>query len=85
MNQPAPTPNCYQAKAQATRARRQAAGRYARPTKAQKAAFAKAMQSRRLYGEPVFSAEELQLLATHPYLTKAQQAEWAAKAAALAA
>lgn len=74
--------NEYGRRALQTRKRRQAAGKYKRPTKVQKAAFAKAMQSRRLYGDPVFSVEELQALATHPHLHPRQRAEFAAKAEA---
>ncbi|MCC6458028.1 MAG: hypothetical protein IT328_23945 [Caldilineaceae bacterium] len=70
-------------KAADTRSRRRAAGKY--PTKAQKDAFAKYMRPRRLYGEPVWSVEELRALATHPHLHPRQRAAWAAKADALAA
>lgn len=67
----------YQQRAQATRARRQAAGRYARPTKAQKATFAKLVQPN---GRNSLTVEEMGLLATHPHLTASQRAEFAAMA-----
>lgn len=67
----------YRQRAAATRSRRQAAGRYARPTKAQAAAFAKSMQRD---GRKSLSVEEMSLLALHPYLTCGQRAEYAALA-----
>lgn len=69
----------YRQRAAATKARRQAAGRYARPTKAQDAAFAKSMQRD---GRKLLTVEEMGLLALHPYLTVGQRAEFAAMAQA---
>lgn len=63
----------YRQRAQATKARRQAAGRYAKPSKAQQAAFAKTMQRD---GRKSLTAEEMGLLATHPYLAASQRAEF---------
>lgn len=70
-------PNDYQRRAANTKARRQAAGRYARPTKAQQAAFAKTM---RRDGTKSLTVEEMGLLATMPTLLPAQRAEFAAMA-----
>lgn len=72
-------PNDFQRRAANTRSRRQAAGRYARPTKAQQAAFAKTMQRD---GRKSLSVEEMGLLATHPYLAASQRAEYATMMAA---
>lgn len=72
-------PNDFQRRAQATRNRRQAAGRYAKPTKAQQAAFAKTMARD---GRKSLTVEEMGLLATHPYLAASQRAEYAAMAQA---
>lgn len=72
--------NSYEMKAANTKARRRAAGKYAQPTKAQKIAFQKAMQSRRLYGEPELTKEDLIALSTHPYLLESQRNEFAQRA-----
>lgn len=72
---PQPTPQWkteYQIRAEATRARRRAAGLY--PTKAQKDAFAKSM---RRNGRESLTIEEMGLLATHPQLAPSQRAEYA--------
>jgi hypothetical protein len=58
----------YQQRAQATRSRS------ARPSTAQKAAFAKTM---RRNGNDALSALECRLLAAHPHLTQSQRAEYA--------
>jgi len=63
--------NHYQQRAHATRAARQAAGRYQRPTKAQKAAFTKMIQRGGLRS---LTADECLLLADHPQLTFSQRA-----------
>lgn len=65
----------YRQRAAATKARRQAAGRYARPTKAQAAAFATSMKRD---GRKLLTTDELAQLATHPYLLPSQKAEYAA-------
>lgn len=69
----------YRQRAAATKARRQAAGRYNRPTQAQAAAFAKTMQRD---GRKSLTIEELGLLALHPYLTVGQRSEYAQMAQA---
>ena len=71
------TATVYQQRAQATRARRQAAGKYAKPSKAQNAAFAKAM---RRDGRELLTVAECELLATHPQLASVQKSEFAALA-----
>lgn len=68
-------PNDYQRRAANTKARRQAAGRYARPTKAQAEAFKKSMQRG---GRNLLTVEELAELATHPHLLPSQRGEYAA-------
>lgn len=68
----------YQLRAEATQARRRAAGRYTRPTKAQREAFAKAMQRA---GRKNLTAAECELLANHPNLAASQRAEFATMAA----
>jgi hypothetical protein len=65
----AQSPNHYQQRAHATRAARQAAGRY--PTRAHKAAFAKMIQRGGLRS---LTADECEILATHPQLTFSQRA-----------
>lgn len=70
-------PNTYEIKARATRARRQAAGRYTRPTQAQQAAYAKLVQRD---GRQNLTVEEMGLLATHPHLAFSQRSEFAAMA-----
>lgn len=75
----APDLTFYRQRAQATKARRQAAGRYARPTKAQAEAFKKSMQRG---GRKSLTVEEMGLLALHPYLTVGQRAEFASMAQA---
>jgi len=72
----------YRQRAQATRRRRQAAGRYARPTKAQQLAFAHSLQRD---GRKSLTVEEMALLATHPYLAASQRAEYAVMAQAAVA
>lgn len=72
----------YQQRAEQTRRRRQAAGRYARPSKAQQAAFAKLC---RRNGRASLTVEELGLLATMPTLTASQRAEFATMMAAAVA
>lgn len=52
-------------------------------TKAQRQAFAKAMQSTRLCGKPVFTKEELLLLSTYPPLSASQREQYAKLAAAM--
>lgn len=69
----------YRQRAQGTRARRQAAGRYAKPSKAQQAAFAKTMARD---GRKSLTVEEMGLLANHPHLTASQRAEYATMAQA---
>lgn len=69
-------------RAQQTRNARQAAGRYARPTAAQEAAFAKSMQRD---GNALLTVEEMGLLATHPQLARSQRAEYAAMAESMVA
>lgn len=71
-----PTQTCYSNKAENTKTIRRARGLYKRPTQLQCSAWKKAMQSRRLYGEPVFTQEELEALSTHPMLTASQRAEY---------
>lgn len=70
-------PNHIQQRALNTRSRRQAAGRYARPSKAQEAAFKKSLARD---GRKNLTIEEMGLLATHPHLTAAQRGEFAAMA-----
>jgi hypothetical protein len=70
------TPTVYQARAHATRAARQAAGRYQRPTKAQVAAYQMLLGG----GSDMLDAEQCRQLATHPYLTHFQRAKFAALA-----
>jgi hypothetical protein len=62
-----------------TRRRRQAAGRYARPTAAQAVAF-KRLMARDGYAN--LTQEECAALATHPALTVSQRDDMAARAAA---
>lgn len=71
--------NTYQRKAHTTRGRRQAAGAYDRPNKAQKAAYAKLLQRD---GRKLLTVEEMWLLAGHPYLTVSQRVEFAEMAQA---
>jgi hypothetical protein len=66
----------YQQKAVATRARRQAAGRYA--STAHIAAFKRMMA----VGNAGLTKDELTVLASHPYLLPRQREEYAALAAA---
>lgn len=68
----------YRQRAAATRSRRQAAGRYAKPTKAQIAAFAKSLERD---GRKRLTADECDLLSAHPYLLPSQRAEYATMAA----
>lgn len=63
----------YQQRAEQTQARRRAAGRYARPTKAQEAAFTKLL-GRGGYSD--LTAAECELLAAHPYLTAGQREQY---------
>lgn len=77
VNESQPDLAFYRQRAQATKARRQAAGRYNRPSKAQEAAFKKSMQRD---GRKSLTIEEMGLLATHPYLTAAQRGEFATMA-----
>ncbi len=72
VTQSAPTE--YQQRAQQTRRRRQAAGKY--PTPAQKAAFTRRMTD----GVAALTRDELQALASHPHLTHSQRAQYAAMA-----
>lgn len=67
----------YQLRGEQTRSRRQAAGRYARPSKEQAAAYSKMMQRG---GRQRLTIEEMGLLATHPYLTEGQRGEFASMA-----
>ena len=69
----------YQLRSEATSARRRAAGRYARPTQAQEAAFKKSVKRD---GRKSLTAAECDLLATHPCLAHSQRAEFAAMAQA---
>ncbi len=64
----------YRNAAQATRNRRQAAGRYTRPTQAQVDAFAHLMQRD---GRKSLTKAECDALATHPHLTVGQRQEFA--------
>lgn len=64
----------YNTTATATRKRRQAAGRYTRPTAAQDAAFRRYISPRE-----TLQAGDLAQLATHPWLTAGQRAEFATK------
>ena len=64
----------YQIRSEATQTRRRSKGMYQRPTKAQQSAFAKAMQQD---GRKSLTADECNLLATHPYLAASQKAEYA--------
>lgn len=66
----------YQRKALATRKRRQAKGMYKRPSKAQKTAYIMLVQM----GRKSLGKAELELLATHPWLTPGQRSEFAAMA-----
>lgn len=66
----------YRQRAEATKARRRAAGKY--PTKAQKLAF-KALIS---VGEKYLNREALELLATHPNLAVSQREHFATLAQA---
>lgn len=75
-------PNTYQHKAHATRSRRQAAGCYNRPTGEQKAVYAKLTQRN---GRATLTAGDCGLLATHPYLTASQRAEFAQMAQSMIA
>lgn len=79
VNEQGPDLAFYRQRAQATKARRQAAGRYTRPTKAQSDAAKKTMQRD---GNKNLTIEEMGLLATHPYYTASQRAEYAAMAQA---
>lgn len=68
----------YQQRAEQTQARRRAAGRYARPTKAQEAAY------RRLIARDGWrnvTVEDAALLSTHPWLTVSQRETFAAQVA----
>lgn len=69
--------NTYQQKAHDTKARRQAAGKYARPTAAQVQAFALMMH----FGAATLDKAQLLALATHPYLTAFQRQKFGALAA----
>lgn len=64
----------YRTTATATRQRRQAAGKYAKPTAAQDAAFRRYISPRE-----ELQAGDAALLATHPWLTVSQRAEFATK------
>lgn len=79
VNEPKQGPDMafYRQRAQATKARRQAAGRYNRPSIAQEAAFKKSIARD---GRKNLTVEEMSLLATHPYLTNTQRAEYATMA-----
>lgn len=70
----------YQERALATKKRRQANGLYAKPTKAQDAAFRRYLGGRHTPLQPGDAA----LLAQHPWLTPAQRAAWQAQAVAAA-
>jgi len=74
MSVPQTSLNVYQARALATRKRRQAKGLYETP--AQKAA----MQMLIGGGAMLLDAEQCRQLATHPYLTHFQRAKFAALA-----
>lgn len=68
----------YQQRAEQTRSRRQAAGRYARPTQAQDAAY------RRLIARDGWrnvTDADAALLATHPWLTCSQREQFATRVA----
>jgi hypothetical protein len=66
----------YRQRAEQTKARRRDKGMYTKPTIEQRAAFAQYLSG----GANSLSVEENHLLATHPYLTEAQRAEFAATA-----
>jgi len=69
----------YRSKAQTTRQRRQAAGRYDRPTKAQAEAFKRTMARG---GYTNMTPGDMLLLSTHPWLLPEQRAEYAKRYAA---
>lgn len=69
------TLNAYQLKAQATRSRRT----YNRPTKGQEEAYRKLIARD---GRKSLTQEDCYALATHPYLTSSQRAEFFAMAVA---
>lgn len=72
--------NTYQAKAHATRSRRQAAGLYKRPNQAQKAAYAKLVSRG---GEVNLTQADAAALAAHPWLTASQRSHYADLAASV--